>query len=51
MVRSGVKGPSTSSSLTIGNTAPQITSLTLSPTAVDVTTSVVATAIDDRCRW
>ena len=38
------QGPSTSSSLTIGNTAPQITSLTLSPTAVDVTTPVVATA-------
>ena len=39
------QGPSNSSTLTIGNTAPQITSLTLSPTTVDVTTPVVATAL------
>ncbi len=39
------QGPVTSASITIGNTAPVITSLTLSPSAVDVTTSVVATSV------
>lgn len=39
------QGIPATTSLTIGNTAPQITSLTLAPTTVDVTTPVVATSV------
>ena len=39
------QGPAISTSITIGNTPPQITSLTLSPNTVDVTTPVVASAL------